>query len=65
MSEAATVQAAPVAEVAADPGPVTPTAEMFTAELFALDGLLRERGTSVTDLLCVVAKNAFGIADIR
>lgn len=57
MSEAATAEA-PAA-------PATTPPDELLAQLAAFDHLCRERGTSVTDLLAVVAKNAFGIADLR
>jgi len=57
---------ATVIEAEAPAAPPEPAElEAFFMELHTLDVLLRERGTSVRDLLCVTAKNAFGISDLR
>lgn len=61
MTDATVIEAA--APEAAPPEPAA--VEAFFMELYALDGLLKERGTSVRDLLCVTARNAFGISDLR
>lgn len=62
MSEAPTADA----PATTDPTTADPSAaQAIGAELAALDTLLRERGTSVRDLLSVVAKNAYGITDLR